>query len=119
MFWRKKKIPEDERREKALKAAQKIEGPLWGYMVTQRGVVVDILQSLRRVERTGMAGGKSATLVRIFDLAVTEKAGVVVDSYESLNAHPRLILYEGYYRGPEMADIHMVRVIPLEEKAKR
>ncbi len=107
MFWRRKKTPEDERREKAKKAVQKIEGPLWGYMVTQRGVVVDVLQNLRRVEREGSAGGKPATMVRIFDPAIAEKDGTVIDSYESLDAHRRLILYDGYYRGSEMADIHM------------
>lgn len=119
MFWRKKKTPEDERREKAKKAVKKIEGPLWGYMVTQRGVVVDVLQNLRRVERTGTAGGKPATLVRIFDPAAAEKERAVIDSYESLDAHRRLILYDGYYRGPEMADIHIGRTVHEEEKAKR
>ena len=53
MFWRKKKALEDEKRKKATNAVNKIEGPLWGYMVTQRGVVVDVLQNLRRVERAG------------------------------------------------------------------
>ena len=119
LFRRKKKAPEDERREKAKKAVQKIEGPLWGYMVTQRGVVVDVLQNLRRVERAGTAGGKPATLVRIFDPATAEKARVMVDSYESLDAHRRLILYEGYYRGPEMDAIHIGRAVHVEEKVPR
>ena len=119
MFWRKKKRPEDERREKAKKTVKKIEGPLWGYMVTQRGVVVDVLQNLRRVERGGSAGGKPATMVRIFDPVAAGKEGVVVDSYESLDTHLRLILYEGYYRGPMMVDIHIERAVHEEEKAKR
>ena len=117
MFWRKRKTPEDERSEKAKKAVKKIEGPLWGYMVTQRGVAVDVLQHLRRVERAGAVGGKPTTLVRIFDPAAAEKEGVVIDSYESLDAHRRLILYDSYYRGPEMADIHIARSVHVEEKA--
>src|SRR4030067_3807503 len=96
MFWRRKKTPEDERREKAKKAVKKIECPLWGYMVTQRGVVVDVLQTLRRVERDGTVGSKPATMVRIFDPVAAGKEGGVVDSYESLDAHRRLILYGGY-----------------------
>jgi len=119
MFWRRKKTPEDERREKAKKAVKKIEGPLWGYMVTQRGVVVNVLQNLRRVERDDMVNGKPATKVRIFDPAIAEKEGTLIDSYESLDAHRRLILYEGYYRGSEMADIHIGRAVHDEEKAPR
>lgn len=117
MFWRKKKRPEDERREKAKRAVQKIEGPLWGYMVTRRGAALDVLQRLRRVEREGTVWGEPATLVRIFDPATAEKAGVMVESYESLNGHRGLILYEGYYRGAEMADIHIVRARHNEEEA--
>ena len=119
MFWRRKKTPEDERREKAKKAVMKIEGPLWGYMATQRGAVVDVLQNLRRVECEGSAGGKPATMVRIFDPAIAEKEGAVIDSYESLDNSRRLILYEGYYRGPMMVDIHIERAVHDEEKAPR
>ncbi len=119
MFWRKKKRPEDETREKAKRGVQKIEGPLWGYMVTRRGVVLDVLEHLRRVEREGTVSGEPATLVRVFDPATAKKAGVVVESYDSLDGHRRLILYEGYYRGPEMADIHIARAMHDEEKAPR
>lgn len=117
MFWRKKKTPEDERQEKARKAVKKIEGPLWGYMVTQRGVVVDILQHLRRVEQAGVAGHKPATMVRIYDPDAAKKEGMMVDSYESLDSNRHLILYEGYYRGPDMADIHIGRMVHGKEKA--
>jgi hypothetical protein len=55
----------------------------------------------------------------MFDPAAAEEAGVVIDSYESLSAHPRLILYEGYYVGPEMAVIHMGKAVHEEEKASR
>ena len=120
MFWRKKKAVEDRGTEKAKKATKKIEGPLWGYMVTQRGVVVDVLQHLRRVERDGIVSGRPATMVRIFDPVVAEKAGVTVEGYESLDRpHSQLILYEGYYREPEMVDIHIGRAVHDEEKAPR
>lgn len=115
MFWKWKKTTEDEGSERA----KKIEGPLWGYMVTRRGVGMDVLQRLRRVEREGFVWDKPVTQVRIFNPAGAEEAGVVVDSYESLSAHPRLILYEGYYRGPEMSLIHMGKAVYEEEKVKR
>lgn len=119
MFWRRKKTSEDRRREKAKKAVKKIEGPLWGYMVTQRGVIVDVLQNLRRVEREGIADQKPATMVRIFDPTTADKEGAVIDSYESLDAHRGLMLYEGYYRGLEMADINIGRAVHNEEKTPR
>ena len=61
-----------------------------------------------------LPGGKPATMVRIFDPAIAEKEGAVIDSYESLDAQRRLILYDGYYRGSEMADIHIGRMEPKE-----
>jgi len=98
---------------------KKIDGPLWGYMVTQRGVVVDVLQHLRRVERQGTVWGKPAIMVRVFDAPAAEKEGVLIDSYESLDSHRKLILYEGHYRGTEMADIQLERVEHNKEKAQR
>ena len=119
MFWKWKKTTKDEGSERAKKAVKKIEGPLWGYMVTQREVVVDVLQNLRLVEYEESVGGKPATIVRIFDPAAAEKEGVMIDSYKGLDTHRRLILYDGYYREPEMADIHIGRTVHEEEKAKR
>jgi hypothetical protein len=116
MFWKKKRLVENRGGEKAKAAIKKIEGPLWGYMVTQRGVPVDTLQRMRRVERDGKVGSKPATIVRIFNPAAAEKGGVVIDSYESLDAYRGLILYDGYYRGSEMADIHIGRAVHVEEK---
>jgi len=119
MFWKRKKTPEDDRRRTAKKAVKKIEGLLWGYMVTQRRVVVDVLQHLRRVECDSTVSGKPAIMVRIFDPAAAKKEGVLIDSYESLDSYRRLILYEGYYRGPEMADIHIEETVRDKEKTQR
>ena len=118
MFW-KRKGAESKASDRAMKAILKVEGPLWGYMVTQRGVVVDVLQQLRRVEREGSVVGKPATMVRIFDPVGVEKEGIVIESYESFDAHRKLILYEGYYREPGMADIHIGRAVHVEEKTPR
>ena len=100
MFWRKK--------GKKKKAVKKIEGALWGYMV-QHGVIVDILQNLRRVECDGVVGGKRVTMICIFDPASASEKGVAIDDHESLDSHPELILYEGYYLeiGGEAKDIRI------------
>jgi len=102
MFWRKRG------KEKAVK---KIEGALWGYMVSQHGVIVDTLQNLRRVERDAVIGGKplGLTMTRIFDPSTARGKGVVVNDYDSLDNYPELILYEGYYRevSGQATDIHL------------
>ena len=116
MFWKKRKA-ENKVNDKTKKIIKKIEGPLWGYMVTQRGVPVDTLQHMRRVERDGKVGSKPATIVRMFNPAAAVKEGVVIDSYESLDAYRGLILYEGYYHGSEMAGIHIGGAVHVEEKA--
>ena len=97
MFWRKKSPEEKAKEKKREKEVKKIEGALWGYMVS-RGVTVDVLQNLRRVERNGEVEDKSATMIRIFDPAAADKKGIAIDDYQSLDNHPELILYEGYYR---------------------
>lgn len=94
MFWRKRGTVEKSKQ----KAVKKIEGALWGYMVSQHGVIVNILQNLRQVQRNGVIEGKPAIMVRIFDPAAVAKKGVAIEDYESLGGHPELILYEGYCR---------------------
>ena len=87
---------------------KKIQGALWGYMVSQ-GVIVDILQNLRRVERSGVVGGKQVIMIRIFAPAAAKEKGVAIDDYESLDSHLELILYQGYYLeiGGQARDIHI------------
>jgi hypothetical protein len=108
MFWRKKWT---EQKGKKKQAVKKIEGALWGYMVSQHGVIVDILQNLRRVEKDAVVGDKPVglTMIRIFDPATADKQGVAIDDYDSLDDYPELILYEGYYRevSGQATDIHL------------
>lgn len=95
MFWRRR-VGE---REKKKKAIERIDGALWCYMVSQHRVTVDILHNLRRVERNVVVGGKPVPviMIRIFDPATAKKKGVIIDDFESLDSHPELILYQGYY----------------------
>jgi len=107
MFWRKKE-GEQKGEHKKKKAVKKIEGALWGYMVSEHGIIVDVLQNLRQVERNGLIEGKPAIMVRIFDPAAVDEKGVAIEDYESLGDNPELVLYEGYCReiGGQL-DIHI------------
>jgi len=105
MFWRRKGTEQKGKKEKAVK---KIEGALWGYMVSEHGVIVDILQNLRRVECDGVVEDKPVIMIRIFDPAAADKRGVAIEDYESLRDNPELVLYEGYCReSGGRLDVHM------------
>jgi len=97
MFWRKKE-GEQKDKQKKKKSVKKIEGAMWGYMVSEHGVIVDVLQNLRQVEGHGVIEGKPAIMIRIFDPADADKKGVAIEDYESLGDNPELVLYEGYCR---------------------
>lgn len=91
VFWRKKK-----------KTVKKIEGGLWDYMVkyvAKQGDRLSVLQGLRLVERDVLVGDKpvGVNMFRIFHPAAVRNKGVIIDDYQSLDNHPELILYEGYY----------------------
>ena len=107
MFWRKRGTEQKGEKKKAVK---EIVGPLLWHMVTKHGVTVDVLQNLRRVEqRERVVGGKQVIMIRIFDPASANEKGVAIDDHESLDSHPELILYEGYYRSVlgVATDIHI------------
>jgi hypothetical protein len=89
-------------RKKRKKTVKKIEGGLWDYMVkymAEQGVRLSILQSLRMVECNVLVGDKPVglTIFRIFHPAAVKNEGVTINEYQSLDSHPELILYEGYY----------------------
>jgi hypothetical protein len=101
VFWRRK----NKKKEKV----KKIEGDLWTYM--SKYVALDELRYLRMVERDAILGDKSVglTMVRIFNPAAASAQDVTVDNYKSLDSHPELVLYEGYYRqdNGRATDIHI------------
>jgi len=91
MFWR---------RWQKKKAVKEIEGDLFQYMVSKQHVPLEVLRSLRIVERDVAIGDKPVglTMFRIFRPAATNEKGVTIDDYRSLDNHPELILYEGHYQ---------------------
>ena len=72
--------------------------PGWVYMhlVTKLEVPVEKLTGLRSVQKTGFWEGKTVTFIRIYDPHASEEAWQVKD-FTSLDEHPDLILYEGYW----------------------
>ena len=108
MFWRKKGT-EHKPNKKRKRRVDLISGSfVWPYMI-KFGLTPDDLLDLRRVESDGVVGGEPVVMIRIFDPASTNKNGVTIDDYDSLDSRPELILYEGYYRevGRQTMDIRM------------
>jgi hypothetical protein len=67
--------------------------------------------------------GKAATVFRFFNTDNASEKGITIENYESLNEHPEMILYEGYYvrgRGGEVIikKWEGVQTSFLEEKIK-
>ena len=72
--------------------------PSWAYLylLTPLNVPPENLTSLRSVQKVGLWEGKLVTFVRIYDPRISEEACEVKD-FTSLDDHPELILYEGYW----------------------
>lgn len=68
--------------------------------------------------------GNEATLMRLFKSELSKEKGGTIADYESLNAHPELILYEGYRTLGAGSEIILKKregagVTFLEEKIKQ
>lgn len=92
MFWKR------DKGEKKKQEVMSLSGSaVWSYMHSRHGISGEALVPLRRVESDGMVDDKPVTMIRIFDPATAEEKGVAIKDYQSLDSHPDLILYEGYY----------------------
>jgi len=72
-----------------------IPGPVGSHMVVQMQKNPDWVWSLKAVLMP--ADKKKAFYCRVFDLNQTAKANVRVENWTSLDGHPDLILWEGYF----------------------
>ena len=72
--------------------------PHWAYfyLVTTMKVPPENLSGLRSVQKVGFWDGKKVIFVRIYDPLHSEEVWPVSD-FTSLDRHPELILYEGYW----------------------
>ena len=73
-----------------------IPGWVYVHLVTTLEVPVEKLTGLRSVQKTGFWEGTPVTFTRIYDPRASEEAWQVKD-FTSLDEHPELILYEGYW----------------------
>lgn len=83
--------------KKKIKVIKKIEGKVWGHLITDHGVDVDTLYNkMRCVEREGVLEGKQVTFLRVFKPMEAEQRGIDIMGWETFDQHPDLILFEGY-----------------------
>lgn len=116
MLWRKRGT-EEKSKQKKTKGVEGISGSaVWSYMNSQLGIKGEVLMTLRRVETDGVVEDKPATMIRIFDPTAAKEKGVAIDDYESLDNHPDLIVYEGYYCETRGRLRSMVTDIHIEKK---
>jgi len=67
-------------------------------MLSQHKLTDDALRKPRRVESDSTAGDKRVTMIRIFNPVAAGEEVLDIEGLESLDRHPELILYAGYYR---------------------
>ena len=91
MFWKRKETKEGEVK---LPGPQRIPDLAGRHMVTEENKDPDLVWNLKGVVRPA---GKEAFYCRVFDEAQAARAGVRVKDWTSLDDHPELTLWEGYF----------------------
>lgn len=66
------------------------------YLVTMLSVPSESLKGLRSLQKVGFWDGRQVTFIRIYDPLAVERT-VKISDFASLDLHPQLILYEGYW----------------------
>jgi hypothetical protein len=92
MFWKRKETKEGEAKLPGPKGIPDLAGK---YMVVEEKKNPDWVWKLKGVVRP--AGKEKTFYCRVFDETQTAKAGVKVKDWTSLDDHPDLILWEGYF----------------------
>jgi len=79
------------------KVVHKIQAAVWGKLVAQ-GIDVDTLsKDIRCVQKNGaINGGTPVTCLRIFKLSDAADRKIEVTGWETFDANPELILFEGH-----------------------
>ena len=97
-IWKKKPTAEPSSLAKPEKLAgpKEIPSVLGRYLVVSLGKDPDWVWNLKVLTRP-RAEGKPSFDVRVFDKAKADSKGVSVKDYRSLDPHPDLVLYEGWY----------------------
>jgi len=90
MFWKKKKTEEEK-----LPGPKGIPDIVGRYLVVNEKKDPDWVWRLKGVVRP--AGKKKAFYCRVFDENQAVRAGIKVKDWTSLDGHPELIIWEGYF----------------------
>lgn len=111
-FWKKRAGTGEPSQEKAAKlpGPRDIPEPVGRHLVVQLGKNPDWVWNLKSVVRRRQEG-KDSYDVRVFDRAQVAEQKVSVQDYTSLDEHPELILFEGWFDKKSM-EVH------TEEKEK-
>jgi hypothetical protein len=67
------------------------------YLVTTLKVPSESLKGLRSLQQVGFWDARPVTFIRIYDPLLAGERTVQVKSFASLDLHPELVLYEGYW----------------------
>lgn len=95
MFWRRK--PEtSETKVNKLKGPKLIPDIVGGHLVTDFKQDPDVIWKYKVVLRQ-RGEGKDAFDVRVFDDIEAATKKIKIEDYDSFDAHPELILYEGWF----------------------
>ncbi len=95
MPWGKKSAKEEEKKEK-LSGPREIPGPVQSYLVAERKIDPDLVKLLKAVIHKGETG-EAPLNIRVFDNSEALAKKVQVKDYTSLDEHPDLMIYEGWF----------------------
>jgi hypothetical protein len=109
MFWNKKSINEESKKEK-LPGPQAIPGLVQKHLVAEWKMDPDLVKLLKTVVRKNPDSEKAFN-IRIFDESEALAKKVQVDDYTSFDERPDLIIYEGQFDEGS-------KQVKLEEKKK-
>jgi len=98
MFWKKKPVTEGQAKAKVEKLPEPKEIPelVGRHLVTQMNKDPDWVWKLKSVVRK-RPEDKGAFDVRVFDETLAAQKAVKVEDWTTLDEHPDLILFEGWF----------------------
>ena len=109
MFWKKKPVNEEEKKEK-LSGPKEIPSIVQNYLIAERTMAPDLVKLLKAVVCKGAAGEMKLN-IRVFDQSEALAKQVQVKDYTSLGENSDLIIYEGWFD-------EGAKQVKLEEKKK-
>jgi hypothetical protein len=116
-FWQKKSEEgPSESKVVKLPGPKRIPEPVGRYLVVKLGKDPDWVWHLDSVSRQRLED-KHAFDIRVFDSNQTESKRVIVKDYNSLDAHPELILFEGWYDKKSMKVEILAKELPTSRAA--